>query len=318
VKSSISSPSIHSSESAETFSYNDLSNYELPLYPTSSFLNVRDVKVHFRCEEGQLAPMLAPDLLCLHGFAGGVFSFAQCWEMLKSVCSRVIAFDRPGFGLTSRKVRPWVENPYSIDFAVYICFQLLQNLGVRKVVLIAHGSGCLVASHFCHKHPELIERLVLLSPVCHAPTLIQSLFKTRLGKKAITQLVKTDMSALMLRRMWVHSKNIPPFLGKWYQRILQLDNFDNAMWEMLQIEKPLIEDVRRNFTKLNVPILLIHGKADKIVDISETRDLVHKFRTNNPLSRIKFVSLTGVGHAFHEEFVEIFMHEFKDFLDSNW
>jgi len=139
--------------------------------------------------------------LCLHGFAGGVFSFTRCWEKLKSVCSCVIAFDRPGFGLTSRKVRPWDENPYSIDFAVYICFQLLRNLKVKSVVLIAHGSGCLVATSFCQKYPELVERLVLLAPVFHAPKLIQSLFKTRLGKTVITQLVKTEMSSLMLRRM---------------------------------------------------------------------------------------------------------------------
>lgn len=313
----ISSPSIASSLSARSYSYSDFSRYQLPLYPTSSFLKVRDIKVHFRCEEGELAPKLAPVLLCLHGFAGGVFSFTKCWEKLRSVCSCVIAFDRPGFGLTSRKVRPWDENPYSIDFAVYICFQLLRNLEVSSVVLVAHGSGCLVASYFCQKYPELVKSLVLLAPVFHTPKLIQSLFKTRLGKTVITQLVKSEMSNLMLRRMWVHSDNIPPFLEKWYQRILQLDNFDNAMWEMLQIEKPSTEDVRRDFAKLTVPILLIHGKADKIVDISESKDLVSEFRTNQNSGRIKFVSLLNVGHAFHEEFVQKFILELSIFLSNS-
>jgi len=195
----ISSPSLPSSPPTNMFSTDDFSN-DLPLYHTSSFLNIRDIKVHFRCEKGQLSPKATP-ILCLHGFAGGVFSFTRSWERLKSLCSYIIAFDRPGFGLTSRKVRPWDENPYSIDFAVNICFQLLRSLDVSRVVLVTHGSGCLVGSSFCQKYPGMVESLILLAPVFHVPRLIQSLFKTRLGKRVITQLIKTEMSTLMLRRM---------------------------------------------------------------------------------------------------------------------
>lgn len=85
---------------------------------------------------------------------------------------------------------------------------------------------------------------------------------------------------------------------------------------MLQIEKPSTEDVRGNFSKLTVPILLIHGKADKIVDISETKNLVYEFRKSNNSDRIKFVSLLNVGHAFHEEFVHKFIYELSIFLSS--
>jgi len=309
----VSSPSLPNIP-AEVNALSDFSKYELPLYPTSSFFNVRGINVHFRAERGTLPSHKGVAFLCLHGFAGGVFSFNQCWEKLKEICSIIIAFDRPGFGLTSRKIRPWDENPYTINFAVDICTELMNNLEVERVVLIAHGTGCLVGTYFCHQHQDLVERLVLLSPLFHTPKLIQSLFKTRLGKTVITQLVRTEMSALMLHRMWMYCENIPPFLEKWYQSILQLDNFDNAIWEMLQVEKPKEDVLRRDFAKLDLPILLLHGKSDKIVDISETETFVHKIRTLNPGGKMKFVPLPGVGHVTHEEFVELFIQELSLFL----
>jgi len=86
---------------------------------------------------------------------------------------------------------------------------------------------------------------------------------------------------------------------------------------MLQIEKPQVKEVRRNFIKLAVPILVIHGTADKIANISESKSLVYEFRENNPNSIIKFVTLMNVGHAFHEEFVEQFITELSIFLKSS-
>jgi len=85
---------------------------------------------------------------------------------------------------------------------------------------------------------------------------------------------------------------------------------------MLQIEKPLTKDLRRDFAKLTIPILVLHGKADKIVDISETKDLVCEFRTNKTSGKIKFVSLLNAGHAFHEEFAQKFILELSIFLSS--
>jgi len=85
---------------------------------------------------------------------------------------------------------------------------------------------------------------------------------------------------------------------------------------MLQIEKPLTEDVRKDFPKLTVPILVLHGKADKIVDISESKDLVCEYRANKSSGKINFVSLLDVGHAFHEEFVQKFILELSNFLSK--
>jgi len=295
----------------------EFSKYERPLrYPTSSFLKIRGINVHLRTEAGDLPPDRGPVFLCLHGFGGGVFSFSHSWKHLRTMCSTIVAFDRPGFGLTTRKLRPWSENPYRVDFAVDICCKILAKLEVTRVVLIAHGSGCLLANYFCIYHPEHVESLVMISPAFHAPTLIRSLFKTRLGKAVITQLVRTEMSMITMRRAWMNSDNIPEGLEKQYKCILELDNWDNAIWEMLQIELPDQDQLMSDFGKTGVPVLLLHGQEDKIIDISETEELARKWRNCNPRRNICFVPLENVGHVVHEEFPELLFQKLRLFLNG--
>ena len=64
-------------------------------------------------------------VVLVHGFGGGVFS----WRHVSGVLARqlgvtVVAFDRPGWGLTSRPRRKdWEErrlpNPYKLESQVY-------------------------------------------------------------------------------------------------------------------------------------------------------------------------------------------------------
>jgi len=295
----------------------EFSKFELPLrYPTSSFLKIRGINVHLRIEEGDLPRERGPAILCLHGFGSGVFSFSQCWEHLKSIGSLVAAFDRPGFGLTTKQVRPWAENPYRVDLAVDICRKIVEWLEVPKVLVVAHGSGCLPANYFCKRHPERVESLVMLSPAFHAPSLIRSLFKTRLGKAVITQLVRTEMSMLTMRRAWINSDNIPAKLEKQYKCILELDNWDNAIWEMLRIEQPDQDILMREFGIMGVPVLLLHGKEDRIIDISETEEFVQVWRKCNPSRNIRFVPLENVGHVVHEEFPDLLLQELRLFFND--
>jgi pimeloyl-ACP methyl ester carboxylesterase len=43
-----------------------------------------------------------PAIVLLHGFGGSVFSWKRSWRGLTDISHTVLAFDRPGFGLTTR------------------------------------------------------------------------------------------------------------------------------------------------------------------------------------------------------------------------
>jgi pimeloyl-ACP methyl ester carboxylesterase len=67
-------------------------------------------------------------VVLVHGFGGGVFSWRHVMGVLaRQVGCTVAAFDRPGWGLTSRPHREdWEEkelpNPYKLDTQVLACY----------------------------------------------------------------------------------------------------------------------------------------------------------------------------------------------------
>ncbi len=90
-------------------------------------------------------------VVLLHGFGGGVFSWRHVMgSIAMEVGCRVVAFDRPGWGLTSRPRRSeWetkgLPNPYDLHAQVDLLFAFCQELGLRSVVLVGHSDGGLLA-----------------------------------------------------------------------------------------------------------------------------------------------------------------------------
>jgi hypothetical protein len=90
-------------------------------------------------------------VVLLHGFGGGVFSWRHVMDSIaREVGCRVVAFDRPGWGLTSRPQRfEWETkgflNPYDLHTQVDLFFEFCQELGLRSVVLVGHSDGGLLA-----------------------------------------------------------------------------------------------------------------------------------------------------------------------------
>ena len=173
----------------------------------SAFHSINGINIHYRFElnnelnienktnEIQNSIENKPFIVLIHGFGGGLFSFKQCWTHLLSHSSGLLAFDRPGFGLTDRPLSKvssnkstvvWntSNNPYSIDFSIEILKILLNKFGIRKCILISHSTGSAVATLFCQKYSSIIDiqSLILVSPSIGMPGFIRSILKTKLGK----------------------------------------------------------------------------------------------------------------------------------------
>jgi pimeloyl-ACP methyl ester carboxylesterase len=89
-------------------------------------------------------------VVLVHSGGGGVFAWRNVMGDLAARCGvRVVAFDRPAFGLTSRPPPPPKGagglDPYSPAGQALLLLQLCGALGIRRAVLVAHGDGCLVA-----------------------------------------------------------------------------------------------------------------------------------------------------------------------------
>jgi pimeloyl-ACP methyl ester carboxylesterase len=56
----------------------------------------------------------------------------------------VVAFDRPGFGLTSRPSVTQGTNPYTLEHAAEAAVQLCLALGFTKMIFAGHADGAVV------------------------------------------------------------------------------------------------------------------------------------------------------------------------------
>lgn len=109
--------------------------------PDSSFLDFHGVKIHHKIahhpELEDAKGSIGLPMILLHGFGASVFSWDRVMKPLAQVTgSKVVAFDRPAFGLTSRVERAVALNPYSMAFSVMVTLNFVDMLGAGKAILM--------------------------------------------------------------------------------------------------------------------------------------------------------------------------------------
>ncbi|KAI3964032.1 hypothetical protein MKX01_014313 [Papaver californicum] len=126
-------------------------------------------------------------MVLLHGFGASVFSWDRVLKPLaQCIGSKVIAFDRPAFGLTSRifnapntrnastqnsseETDLQLLNPYSMTFSVLATMYFINLLVAEKIILVGHSAGSLVAVNTYFEAPERVAALILVAPAIAAP-----------------------------------------------------------------------------------------------------------------------------------------------------
>nr|KAJ0184490.1 hypothetical protein LSAT_V11C900480880 [Lactuca sativa] len=120
-------------------------------------------------------------LILLHGFGASLFSWKTVMKRLAKVSgSKVLSFDRPAFGLTSRIDNPSNHtpsskdakplNPYSMAFSILATLYFIDFLTSEKAILVGHSAGCLVAAETYFKAPERVAAMILVAPAIIAPS----------------------------------------------------------------------------------------------------------------------------------------------------
>jgi len=96
--------------------------------------------------------------LFVHGFGGQAEQWNyQLQEFLME--NRVIALDLRGHGLSDRPSRGYEMERILLD--VEVALDVLKVQG--KIVLVGHSFGGAIAAEYALKHPEQVERLVLIA-----------------------------------------------------------------------------------------------------------------------------------------------------------
>jgi pimeloyl-ACP methyl ester carboxylesterase len=255
-----------------------------------------------------------PGVVLLHGFGGSTFSWR---DVLPGLAREqwVVAFDRPGFGLTSRPLPgEWSgDSPYSMESQVALTVEMMDELGLEQAVLVGHSAGAAVALQTALAHPERVKALVLVAPAVYGggpPSWVKPLLRVpqirRLGPLIARRLVGSLES--VLERSYADPSRITEEVREGYKKPLRVDDWDRGLWEFtLAADDGGLAD---RLGEVSVPTLVVTGDADGIVSPDDSK------RVAAAIPGAKLVVVTEAGHLVMEERPDEFLGHLRRFLEG--
>ena len=261
--------------------------------PIGRFIEVDGVRLHY-LERGEGRP-----LVLLHGngtmiedwIVSGLFD-----ELAKSY--RVIAFDRPGFGHSERpRTRVWTPTAQAA-----LLTQAFKELALERPLVVGHSFGALVTAALAINHPGTLSGIVLLGgyyyPTLRADVPFIAPAATPVVGDVMRHTVSPLLGAALMPRINAKIFEPAPIPERWLQE------FPIAMTlrpSQIQAEAaeaglmvPAAAAIAGRFGEIHMPVTIVAGEGDAIVDTSSQARPLHKAI---PQSRLTVVE--GAGHMVH-------------------
>lgn len=127
--------------------------------PQGRFIEAEGARLHVR-EAGMAG---APPMLLIHGASSNLL---ELWRPLADEFSplhRVIAYDRPGMGHSTRMKR----DAHTLGIQALCAARVLEQSGENPALIVAHSLGSAVALRLALDHPHLVSGLVLIAPAAN-------------------------------------------------------------------------------------------------------------------------------------------------------
>jgi pimeloyl-ACP methyl ester carboxylesterase len=277
--------------------------------PAGQFLAVNGVRLHY-VERGSGTP-----LVLLHGNGSMIQDFDSSGLIdLAAKDYRVIVFDRPGFGHSDRP-RNVVWTP---DAQAELIKSALDRLGVSNAIVLGHSWGASVAVALALRHPELVQGLVLASGYYY-PTLRPDV--VALSAPAVPlvgDILGYTLSPLISRVMW------PLLMAKIFGPRSVPKKFEGFPKEMAlrpsQIRASAAESAlmipdafhfRGEYAKLRMPVVIVAGDKDRLVDIDTQSTRLHR-----DVAQSTFHRVPGSGHMIHQTATSVVMSAINEAAEN--
>ena len=279
---------------------------------TSHFVTLAGVRLHYLQAGAE-----GPTLLLLHGTAldSARLTYGAFIERLAEG-RRVIALDWPGYGDSDK---PPLE--YSTTFYTDILKAFIDYLELAPLDIAAFSMGGAVALGFALEHPELVERLILISSyglggTVHAPLLPRMLLRLPFVTDLAWRTLKHSRFLLgfFLRRfVFGSARRVTPPLVDEVRKELEVEGLQAAFLTWLRREVGhlrLSTNHRRELQRLDLPVLLLHGSRDLIIPAYRS------WRAAKLLPNAQLHILRGYGHWTPREAPETVLAAIENFLGS--
>jgi non-heme chloroperoxidase len=249
-------------------------------------------------------------VVLIHGWPLSGRSWEKQVSALLEAGYRVITYDRRGFGASSKPTFGYDYDTLAADLN-----EVLTTLDLRDAAIVGFSmGGGEVARYLSVNGSERVSKAVFIAAI--PPFLLKTSDNPEGADGALFEGIKKAIVA-----------DRPAFLSKFLSDFYNVDVLGGkriseqvvqVSWNIgagaspkgsLDCVSAWLTDFRNDLKKINVPTLVIHGDADRILPIAITGK-----RTHEAVKGSRFVAVSGGPHGLIWTHAEIVNRELLDFL----
>lgn len=272
---------------------------------SSQFLSIDNMEVHYR-DEGPRSDSIP--IVLIHGTGSSLHTF-EGWNTILKKERRVLSMDLPGYGLTG----PFPDRDYSINNYLTFLYNFLGAVGVKKCVIGGNSLGGNIAWRFASKHPDMVERLVLIDASGYASMAQSTPVAFKLAQIPILKSLFLYLTPKFIARSSVEnvyadkSKVTEELVDRYFELTLREGN-RQAFVDRLAID--VDTSYQHKIKSIDKPTLLLWGEDDLLTPI----EMAYKFQQD--LTNDSLIILKNIGHVPMEEAPSKSIEVVVDFLEK--
>ena len=261
---------------------------------------VDGLTLHYVAEGRGFAPEgrgLAPEgrgpaALLLHGLGG----FAESWRHNIPALARVAsvyAVDLPGFGRSSKP-----PTGYRLGDAVRALHGFIKAMGLERVAIVGHSLGGAVGLTYALTHPARVERVALLGALVpgssYRPSIPYRVAATPLLGELLALCACGPLYRAALARCF-HApvaSEIEFLVCEGYAARTSPAAKAAYLATLRDVRRDIVEhaaDYRHALATLELPVLVIHGRQDRVISSAQCRDGAELL----PQPRVRWIDACG-------------------------
>jgi len=253
-------------------------------------------------------PEGAPTVVLVHGIGDRA---ARDWDGLIAVLAhshRVVAFDLPGFGRSSKGNEPYTPENY----VAFLRYLMTERIHARSFSLIGHSMGGAIALRYAARYPQDVAALVLVDVPGILHRMAYSKYLSHLGINFLPSLYRSQndhLHNLMGNVLGLAEKiRLAPEAIVADPRLRQsLLNAEPAKIAGLALA---LEDFSSDIPRVQAPVLVLWGGRDTIAPLRTGRVL----SANLPHAQLEVFEASG--HTPMDDVPERFNTRVAAFLDA--
>jgi len=242
----------------------------------SSWTEVEGVPVHARVSARPASGTLPVVLVHGYGMSG---SYMVPLARRLAAEFPVYVPDLPGHG---RSGKP--ERPLGIPGLAEALQAWMEAVGLRRAAFVGNSMGCQIVAELAARHPETVDRLILVGPVTDP--------ETRTVRQHLPRFLKTAFA----ERLSLAALMIADFFRAGPRRLADEARF------MFQ------DPIERKLPEIDTPALVVRGEKDSVVPQRWAEEVAGRLGTD------RLLVIPGEGHALNYSAAGELLRRIRPFL----